>query len=277
MYEHGRGVAKNLSKAAELYQKAVEQGDNRAENNLGYMYEIGEGMPKDFVKAMDLYRKSAAAGNVAAIYNVGYMYEQGEGGKRDYQEAVRWFRMAADRGDKDATAEIANVQKMAAQAGHPVTLPSAGQSPPAPAQAPPAQVAAAPAPAPATPAATPAAASNTPPPQDDPVGAGGVISPPASYRLLLCIEQSLATNEVFNAPYPGSKMDTVKGMIARYIVSTAKPDWLYMLRRQEYDTFAPSANADPSKLVLAVSPADHDVFNPRCPSGYAGYNVQINR
>jgi hypothetical protein len=72
-------------------------------------------------------------------------------------------------------------------------------------------------------------------------------------------------------------MDTVKGMIARYIVSTAKPDWLYMLRQQEYDRFMPSANADLSQLVLAVSPDNHDVFNPHCPSGYAGYNVQINR
>jgi hypothetical protein len=93
--------------------------------------------------------------------------------------------------------------------------------------------------------------------------------------VLLCVEQSLVNNEVFNAPYPRSKMDLVKGMVAQYIVATAKPDWLYMLRQLEYDRFTPSAGADPSKLVLAVSPDDHDVFNPRCPSGYAAYNVQI--
>lgn len=46
---------------------------------------------------------------------------------------------------------------------------------------------------------------------------------------------------------------------------------------QEYDGFTPSADVDLSKLILAVSPSDHDVFNPRCPSGYAGYNVQIHR
>jgi hypothetical protein len=83
--------------------------------------------------------------------------------------------------------------------------------------------------------------------------------------------------EAFNAPSPGSKMDAVKGIVGQYVHGIAKVDWQYLLRQQEYDRFTPSANADPSKLVLSVSPDEHDVFNPSCPSGYARYSIQINR
>ncbi|MGH8200929.1 MAG: hypothetical protein ACREVO_11295 [Steroidobacteraceae bacterium] len=95
--------------------------------------------------------------------------------------------------------------------------------------------------------------------------------------MTLCVEQSLVDNETFNAPSAGSKMDAVKAIVGHYVYGVAKPDWQYLLRQQEYDRFTPSANADPAQLVLSVSPDDHDVFNPRCPSGYAAYNVQINR
>jgi hypothetical protein len=83
--------------------------------------------------------------------------------------------------------------------------------------------------------------------------------------VLLCVEQSLVSNEVFNAPYPRSKMDMVKGMIAKYIVSTAKPDWLYMIRRQEYDSFTPSANADISQLVPGGFAGQSRCFQPSLP------------
>lgn len=35
MYEFGKGVEKDLEKAAKLYQLSVDQGDARAKNNLG--------------------------------------------------------------------------------------------------------------------------------------------------------------------------------------------------------------------------------------------------
>ena len=46
-YYNGDGVTKDDAKAAELYQKAAEQGNDFAQYKLGAMYDKGEGVPKD--------------------------------------------------------------------------------------------------------------------------------------------------------------------------------------------------------------------------------------
>jgi TPR repeat protein len=60
-------VPKDLGKAAELYQKAADQGNANAQNNLGVSYENGQGVPKDLRKAAELYQKAADQGNQSAI------------------------------------------------------------------------------------------------------------------------------------------------------------------------------------------------------------------
>ena len=40
---------KDYTKAAELYQKAADQGHVRAEFNLGFLYQTGQGLPLDRV------------------------------------------------------------------------------------------------------------------------------------------------------------------------------------------------------------------------------------
>ena len=51
MYENGRGVDKNVSKAVEWYTKAAEQEDVYAEIMLADMYEDGWGVDKNVSKA----------------------------------------------------------------------------------------------------------------------------------------------------------------------------------------------------------------------------------
>ena len=63
LYQSGQGVPKDLGKAAELYQKAADQGNVFAQNNLGLLYQSGEGVPKDLRKAAELYQKAADQGN----------------------------------------------------------------------------------------------------------------------------------------------------------------------------------------------------------------------
>jgi TPR repeat protein len=63
-------VSKDLGKAAEFYQKAADQVDAAAQNNLGWLYENGQGVPKDFGKAAEFYQKAADQGNQAAIANL---------------------------------------------------------------------------------------------------------------------------------------------------------------------------------------------------------------
>jgi hypothetical protein len=60
-------VPKDLGKAAELYEKAADQGNVRAQYNLGVLYESGQGVPKDLGKAAELYQKAANQGDQDAI------------------------------------------------------------------------------------------------------------------------------------------------------------------------------------------------------------------
>ncbi|MEI9902762.1 MAG: hypothetical protein WDN06_01345 [Asticcacaulis sp.] len=68
-------VANDFSKAAELYQRAADQGDAEAQSrSLGTMYYKGEGIPKDPAKAAQLLQKAADQGIAEAQSNLGAMY-----------------------------------------------------------------------------------------------------------------------------------------------------------------------------------------------------------
>ena len=58
----GKGVTKDLTKAAEWYQKAAEQGLGSAQYQLGRCYEGGHGVTKDLTKAAEWYQKAADKG-----------------------------------------------------------------------------------------------------------------------------------------------------------------------------------------------------------------------
>ena len=60
-------MPKDLGKAAELYQKAADQGYAVAQFDLGGVYESGDGVPKDLGKAAELYQKAANQGYATAI------------------------------------------------------------------------------------------------------------------------------------------------------------------------------------------------------------------
>ncbi len=98
----GRGVTRDLAKAATWFERAADQGMAAAEYRLGSMTEKGQGVTKDLVKARDLYERAASAGHVQAMHNLGVLYAEGGLGKSDMVTAVSWFRSAAERGVKDS-------------------------------------------------------------------------------------------------------------------------------------------------------------------------------
>ena len=63
-YYLGNGVAKNLNKSVELYQKACDGGNMGGCVNLGDAYYNGNGVTKDFNKAAQLYQKACDGGNM---------------------------------------------------------------------------------------------------------------------------------------------------------------------------------------------------------------------
>jgi len=77
----------------------AEQGDARAQTNLGRMYANGRGVPEDKAEAVRWYRLGAEQGYAIAQTTLGLMYSLGDGVPQDYVEAARWLRLAAEQGD----------------------------------------------------------------------------------------------------------------------------------------------------------------------------------
>ena len=102
MYTHGQGVPKSYSKALFWRRKAADQGDAKAQYDLGVMYFSGEGVLQDYAEAIRWYQKSASQGYASGQYGLGFLYFHGYGVPRDRGEADRWFKKAADQGDPDA-------------------------------------------------------------------------------------------------------------------------------------------------------------------------------
>ena len=82
-------------------QNAAEQGDAKAQCDLGVMYFEGQGVAQDYAEACKWYRKAAEQGYALAQYNLGIMYYEGKGVALDYAEAYFWFNLAARNGDED--------------------------------------------------------------------------------------------------------------------------------------------------------------------------------
>ncbi|MGH9359882.1 MAG: hypothetical protein ACRD22_14300 [Terriglobia bacterium] len=85
--------------------------------------------------------------------------------------------------------------------------------------------------------------------------------------------------QAWDRPAPGSKMAVFRSATARYITSIAKPDWQSWILEDQFDKFNPAATADPAQLVSKVSPDSgrFDPINPRCPSNYSCYTLQVKR
>ena len=92
--------------AFESFRTLAEQGDARAQVNLGFMYADGKGVPQDDAEAVRWYRRAAEQGDARAQVSLGYMYVQGRGVSQDYTEALRWFRQAAEQGDARAQIKL---------------------------------------------------------------------------------------------------------------------------------------------------------------------------
>jgi len=104
--DYNKGVdaynAGNEAEAVKWYRKAAEQGNAKAQVNLGVMYYEGKGVTQDYQEAVKWYRKAAEQGLAGAQYNLGNGYYNGIGVTQDFAEAEKWYRKAAEQGDADA-------------------------------------------------------------------------------------------------------------------------------------------------------------------------------
>ena len=94
-YQNGIGVQLNIRTATEWYQKAGEQGNEKAQKELGFIYDMKDMYEEAFV----WYQKAAAQGNVFAQSCLGTMYELGRGVSQNIQKAIEWHQKAANQGN----------------------------------------------------------------------------------------------------------------------------------------------------------------------------------
>ena len=77
----------------------AEQGNVKAQYNLGLMYDMGEGVLQDYKEAVRWYQLAAEQGYSSAQHNLGLLYFNGQGISQDHQEAVKWITLSADQGE----------------------------------------------------------------------------------------------------------------------------------------------------------------------------------
>ena len=66
---------------------------------------------KDYKTAYKLWLPLAEQGNAKAQYNLGVMYGKGQGVPQDYKEAVKWWNLSGSNGFKDAVTNRNIVEK----------------------------------------------------------------------------------------------------------------------------------------------------------------------
>ena len=98
-YEDGRGVVQDYVAAVSWFRRAAEQGYAPGQAALGFLYNTGRGVVRSDRVAVSWHRRAAEQGNARAQNNLGIVYRDGRGISRDEREAVRWFRRAAEQGN----------------------------------------------------------------------------------------------------------------------------------------------------------------------------------
>ena len=75
-----------------------EQGDKRAQFQLGEMYAVGKGVSQDYAEAFKWFSMSSEPGHAVAQHWLGTLYMNGMGVPKNDAEAVKWFLEAAEQG-----------------------------------------------------------------------------------------------------------------------------------------------------------------------------------
>jgi hypothetical protein len=105
-YRLGRFVPQDDAQALSWCEKAAEQNNLLAEQDVGLQYAAGIGVKADAARGIEWLKKAAAQGSSLAVANLGTIYANGAGVPQDYAEAMEWYRMGADRGDPCSETDI---------------------------------------------------------------------------------------------------------------------------------------------------------------------------
>lgn len=99
----------DYNEAVKWWRKAAEQGDPKAQTELGSMYLEGYGVAQSNKETIKWYRKAAKQGYVDAQAMLGFMYIRGQGVAQNKQKAYTWFLLARTSAETSEMSEITNV------------------------------------------------------------------------------------------------------------------------------------------------------------------------
>ncbi len=88
--------------AADIYRRLSDTGNLRARTRLAWLHEAGRGVPRNLERAATLFREAAEGGDAEAQFALAVMLETGAGLPRDEAAAREWLRRAALAGNAEA-------------------------------------------------------------------------------------------------------------------------------------------------------------------------------
>ncbi len=107
-YRDGKGVVKDLNKAAEWMRRAADQNLGWAKNELfDILWRIGT--PKSYSEMIRVATSFAASGDGGAMGRLGRAYRDGKGVGKDLNKAAEWMRKAADQNIRWAHWELFDI------------------------------------------------------------------------------------------------------------------------------------------------------------------------
>ena len=77
-----------------LFDKNVAAAEDVTIYSIGLAYATGKGVDTNYIEAVKWYRKSADQGNAKAQRDMGVHYYYGQGVETNYVEAFQWFQKA---------------------------------------------------------------------------------------------------------------------------------------------------------------------------------------
>ncbi len=101
-YAKAKDVAQNWGEAFKWFERAARSNHVQAQSWLGWCYANGKGVNQDWLSSAKWYEKAATQGDALAQNQLGFYYENGQGVERDYTKAVGWYGRAAEQGQIDA-------------------------------------------------------------------------------------------------------------------------------------------------------------------------------
>ena len=103
------GNKSDLSKALELCRQAVDRSQKYGFLCTAEIYARGKGVAVDLPKAVEWYQKGAQAGQLDCMFELGTHLWAGSGTAQNKREAARWWLTASEKGSDRASQRLAEM------------------------------------------------------------------------------------------------------------------------------------------------------------------------